>query len=84
MFNDNGIDRYTYYYPNGSSTIDFNENNIISKFEVPTKFVESDHCPIKFNISNTKLNCNPLKIDTCVKDTSSRSIVVHCGKTRKG
>ena len=35
MFNDKGIGRYTYYSPNGSSTIDyliFNENNIISKF----------------------------------------------------
>ena len=32
MFNDNGIGRYTYYSPNGASTIDyliFNENNII-------------------------------------------------------
>ena len=62
MFNDNGIGRYTYYSPNGSSTIDyliFNENNIISKFEVLPKLVESDHCPIKFIISNTKLDCNP-------------------------
>ena len=40
MFNDNGICRYSYYSPNGSSTIDyliFNENNIISKFEVLPK-----------------------------------------------
>ena len=37
MLNDNGIGRYTYYSQNGSSTIDyliFNENSIISKFEV--------------------------------------------------
>ena len=78
MFNNNVIGRYTYYSSNGSSTIDyliFNENNIISKFEFLSKLVESDHCPIKFNISNTKLDCNPLKIDTCVNDTSSRSNV---------
>ena len=78
MFNDDGKGRYTYYSPNGSSTIYyliFNENNIISKFDVLTKLVESDHCPIQFNISNTKLDCNPLKIDTCVNDTSSRSKV---------
>ena len=37
MCNDNGMGRYTYYSPNGSSTIDyliFNENNIISKFSM--------------------------------------------------
>ena len=37
MFNDNGIGRFTYYSPDGSSTIDYlilNEDNIISKFEV--------------------------------------------------
>ena len=78
MFNDNDIGRYTYYSANGSSTIDyliFNENNIISEFDVLPKLVESDHCPIQFNISNTKLDCNPLKIDTCVNATSSRSNV---------
>ena len=59
MFNDNGIGRFTYYSPNGSSTIDYlilNEDNIISKFEVLPKLVQSDHCPIQFNISNTKLD----------------------------
>ena len=64
MFNNNVIGRYTYYSPNGSSTIDypiFNENNLKNKFEALPKLVESDHCPIKFNISNTKLDCNPLK-----------------------
>ena len=79
MFDDNGICRYTYYSPNGSSTIDyliFDENNLISKFKALPNMVESDHCPIKFNISNTKLDCNPLKIDTCVNDTSSRSNVL--------
>ena len=55
MYNDNGIGRFTYYSPNGSSAIDhliLNEDNIISKFEVLPKLVESDHCPIQFNISN--------------------------------
>ena len=57
MFKYNGIGRFTYYSPDGSSTIDYlilNEDNIISKFEVLPKLVESDHCPIQFNISNTK------------------------------
>ena len=56
MFNDNGIGRSTYYFPNGSRTIDYlilNEDNIISKFEV---LLQSDHCPIQLNISNTKLD----------------------------
>ena len=82
MFNDNGIGRFTYYSPNGSSTIDYlilNEGNIISKFKVLLKSVESDHCPIQFNISNTKLDdhddYNPLKIDTCVNDKASCSNV---------
>ena len=47
---------------------DFNEDNIISKFEALPKLVESDYCPLQFNISNTKLDdhddYNPLKIDT--------------------
>ena len=80
MYNDNGIGRFTYYSPNGSSTIDYlilNEDN--SKFEVLPKLVESDHCPIQFNISNTKLDdhddYNPLKIDTCVNDKDSCSNV---------
>ena len=88
MFNDNGIGRFTYYSPNGSSTIDYlilNEDNIISKFEVLPKLVESDHCPIQFNISNTKHysntklddhdDYNPLKIATCVNDKASCSNV---------
>ena len=86
MFNYNGIGRYTYYSPKCSSTIDyliFNEKNIINKFEVLPKLVESDHCPLKFNISNTKLDCNPLKMHTCVNDPSSGSNVFY-GKTRKG
>ena len=82
MYNENGIGRFTYYSPNGSSTIDYlisNEDNIISKFEVFPKLVESDHCPIQLNISNTKLDdhddYNPLKIDTCVNDKASCSNV---------
>ena len=82
MYNDNGIVRFTYYSPNGSSTIDYlilNEDNIISKFEVLPKLVESEHCPIQFNISNTKLDdhddYNSLKIDTCVNDKASCSNV---------
>ena len=82
MFNDNGIGRFTYKSPNGSSTINYlilNEDNIISKFEVLSKFVESDHCPIQFNILNTKLdyhdNYNPLKIDTSVNEKASCSNV---------
>ena len=78
MFNDNGIGRFTHYSPNGSSTIDYlilNKDNIISKFEVLPELVESDHCPIQFNISNTKVDdhddYNPLKIDTCVNDKAS-------------
>ena len=84
MYNDNGNDngRFTYYSPDGSSTIDYlilNEDTIISKFEVLPKLGESDHCPIQFNISNTKLDdhddYNPLKIDTCVNDKASCSDV---------
>ena len=82
MYNDNGIGRFTYYSPNGSITIDYlilNEDNIISKFEVLPKLVESDHCPIQFNISNTKLDdhddYNPLKIDTGVDNKASCSNV---------
>ena len=69
MYNDNGIGRFTYYSHNGSSTIDYlilNEDNIISKFEVLPKLVESDHCPMQFNISNTKLCA---VIDGCNTDT---------------
>ena len=85
MFNDNDIGRYTYYSSNGSSAIAYlmlNENNIISKFEVLPKLV--DHCPIKFNISNTKLDCHPSKIDTCVNDTYSRSNVFLWQDEKKG
>ena len=82
MFNDNGIGSFTYYSPNGSSTIDYlilNEDNIISKFEVLPKLVESDHCPIQFNILNAKLDnhddYNPLKIIPGVNDKASCSNV---------
>ena len=58
MFDDKGIDRYTYYSPMGASNIDYmilRENDMISKFKVLPKLVESDHCPIKFHILNSKL-----------------------------
>ena len=58
MFDDKGIGRYTYYSPMGASTIDYmilREDYMISKFEVLPKLVESDHCPIKFHIFNSKL-----------------------------
>ena len=55
------------------------QDNTISKFEVLPKLVDSDHCRIQFNISNTKLDdhddYNPLKIDTCVNDKASFSNV---------
>ena len=54
MFDDEGIGRYTYYSPMGASTIDYvilREDYMISK----PKLVESDHCPIKFHILNSKL-----------------------------
>ena len=53
------------YYFHDSRSSSLNEDNIISKFEVLPKLVESDHCPIQFNISNTKLDdhddYNPIK-----------------------
>ena len=91
MFIDNGIGRFKYYSPNGSSSIHYlilNEDNIISKFEVLPKLVESDHCPIQFNISNAKLDdhddYNPLKIDTCVNDKVSGSNVFYVARQEKG
>ena len=58
MFDDKGIGRYTYYSPTGASTIDYmilREDFMISKIKVLPKLVESDHCPIKFHILNSKL-----------------------------
>ena len=69
MFDDKGIDRYTYYSPMGASTIDYmilREDYMISKFKVLPKLVESDHCPIKFHILNSKL-----------KELSSAEINIH-------
>ena len=58
MFDDKGIGRYTYYSPMRASTIDYvilRKDHMISKFKVLPKLVESDHCPIKFHILNSKL-----------------------------
>ena len=61
MFDDKGIGRYRYYSPMGASTIDYvipREDYMImmiSKFKVLPKLVESDHCPIKFHILNSKI-----------------------------
>ena len=58
MFNDKGIGRYTYYSPMGASTIAYvilREDYMISKFTFLPKLVESDHCPLKFHILNSKL-----------------------------
>ena len=58
MFDDKGIGRYTYYSPMRASTIDYmilREDYMISKFKVLPKLVESNHCPIKFHILNSKL-----------------------------
>ena len=58
MFDDKGIGRYTYYSPMGASTIDYmilREDYMISKFKALPKLVESDHCPIKSHILNSKL-----------------------------
>ena len=58
MFDDKVIGRYTYYSSMGASTIYYvilREDNMISKFKVLPKLVESDHCPIKFHNLNSKL-----------------------------
>ena len=60
MFDNKGIGRYTYMYysPMGTSTIDYvllRDEYMISKFKVLPKLVESDHCPIKSHIFNSKL-----------------------------
>ena len=58
MFDDKGIGRYTYYSLMGASTIDYmilSGDYMVSKFKILPKLVESDHCPIKFHILNSKL-----------------------------
>ena len=58
MFDDKGIGRYTYYSPMEGSTIYYvilREDYMISKFKVLPRLVESDHCPVKFQILNSKL-----------------------------
>ena len=52
-----------------ASTIDYvilREDYMISKFKVLPKLVESDHCPIKFHILNSKL-----------KESSSAEMKIH-------
>ena len=69
IFDDKGIGRYTYYSPMGASTIAYEllrEDNMISKFKVLPKLVESDHCPIKFHILNSK-----------IKELSSAEMNIH-------
>ena len=58
MFDDKGIGRYTYCSPMGASTIDYvilRDDYMISTFKALPNLVESDHCPIKFHILNSKL-----------------------------
>ena len=75
MFDDKGIGRYTYYSPMGASTIDYvilREDYMISK----PKLVESDHCPIKFHILNSKLReLSSAEMNIHVNDSSPGSNV---------
>ena len=76
MFDDKGIGRYIYYSPIGASTIDYvilREDYMISKFKVLPKLVESDHCPIKFHILNSKL-----------KELSSAEMNIHVNDSSPG
>ena len=79
MFDDKGIGRYTYYSPMGASTIDYmilREDYMISKFKVLPKLVESDHCPIKFHILNSKLKeLSSAEMNIHVNDSSPCSDV---------
>ena len=75
MFDDRGVGRYTYYSPMGASSIDYvilREDYMISKCKVLPKSVESDHCPIKFHICNSKLkNLSSAEMNIHVNDSSS-------------
>ena len=79
MFDDNDIGHYTYYSPNGASTIDYlilREDYMISKFKVLPKLVESDHCPLQFHIPITRRNnCNTVEMEISVNDSSSSTNV---------
>ena len=79
MFYDKGIGRYTYYSPMGASTIDYvilREDYMISKFKILPKLVESDHCPIKFHILNSKLKeLSSAEMNIHVNDSSPDSNV---------
>ena len=58
MFDEKGSGHYAYYSPMGASTINYvilRDDYMISKFKVLPKLVESDHCPMKFHILNSKL-----------------------------
>ena len=58
----------------GASTIDYvilRDDYMISKFKVLPKLVESDHCPIKFHILNSKLKkFSSIEMNIHVKDSS--------------
>ena len=69
MCDDKSIDRYTYYSPLGASTIDYvilRDDYSIHKFKVLLELVESNHCPIKCHILNSKL-----------KELGSREMNIH-------
>ena len=56
VFDNKGIDRYTYYSPMEARTIDYvilTKYFVISKFKFLPKLEESDHCPMKFHIFNS-------------------------------
>ena len=64
-----GIERYTNYSPLGASTIDYvilRDDYSIHKFKVLLELVESNHCPIKCHILNSKL-----------KELGSREMNIH-------
>ena len=86
MFDDKGIGRYTYYSPMGASTIDYvilREDYMISKFKVLPKLVESDHCPIKFHILNSKLKeSSSAEVNINVNDSSPGPMFIY-GKMKK-
>ena len=63
----------------GASTIDYvilKEDYMIRKFKVLPKLVESDHCPIKFHILNSKLKeLSSAEMNIRDKDSSPSSNV---------
>ena len=87
MFDDKSIGRYTYYSPMGASTIDYmilREDYMTSKFKVLPKLVESDHCPIKFHILNSKLReLSSAEMNINGNDSSPCSDVYICYDDKK-